>query len=92
MPGYHLRIHFLLLASACLLTRSAAAADAGSSASLNQEQIDRRIREIQPNARERRFDAIGWAGGICEAERLAREAGRPVFLFSNVGQLDIGRC
>jgi hypothetical protein len=92
MPGYHLRIHLLLLASACLLTRSAAVADAGSSASLNQEQIDRRIREIQPNARERRFDAIGWAGGICEAERLAREAGRPVFLFSNVGQLDIGRC
>jgi hypothetical protein len=92
MPGYHFRIHFLLLASACLLTRSAAAADAGSSASLKQEQIDRRIREIQPNARERRFDAIGWAGGICEAERLAREARRPVFLFSNVGQLDIGRC
>jgi hypothetical protein len=92
MPAYRLRPHFLLLASTCLLTPSAAAADASSPASLPQEQIDRRIQEIQPKARERRFDAIGWAGGICAAERLARESGRPVFLFSNVGQLDIGRC
>lgn len=54
--------------------------------------VDKRIQEILPAAKEKRFDEIGWAGGIGEAERLAKEANRPVFLFSNVGQLDIGRC
>ena len=59
---------------------------------LDRDQMDRRIKEIQPTAKELRFDAIGWASGIREAERLARENGRPVFLFSNVGQMDLGRC
>lgn len=54
--------------------------------------IDRRIQEVQPTAKELRFDAIGWVSGIREAERLAHEKGRPVFLFSNVGQMDLGRC
>lgn len=59
---------------------------------LDRAQIDKRIQEIQPTAKELRFDAIGWVSGIREAERLARENGRPVFLFSNVGQMDLGRC
>jgi hypothetical protein len=57
-----------------------------------REQIVHRIEEIQPTAKERRFDAIGWASDIGLAEKLAKKNGRPVFLFSNVGQLDIGRC
>jgi hypothetical protein len=59
---------------------------------LDAEAIERRLNEIQPTATERRFDAIGWVSGVRAAERLAREHGRPVFLFSNVGQMDIGRC
>jgi hypothetical protein len=59
---------------------------------LGRDRIDKRILEIQPTAKELRFDAIGWVSGIREAERLARENGRPVFLFSNVGQMDLGRC
>ena len=55
-------------------------------------QIVQRIEEIQPTPKERRFDAIGWASGLGEARLLAKKNGRPVFLFSNVGQLDIGRC
>ena len=55
-------------------------------------RIDKRIREIQPTTKETRFEEIGWAKGIPEAERLARESDRPVFLFSNVGQMDLGRC
>jgi len=39
-----------------------------------------------------RFEAIGWVSGIREAERRAKESGRPVFLFSNVGQMGLGRC
>jgi hypothetical protein len=59
---------------------------------LDADRIEQRIQEIQPTAKERRFEAIGWIPGIRAAERLAREHGRPVFLFSNVGQMDIGRC
>jgi hypothetical protein len=59
---------------------------------LDRDWVDRRIQEIQPTAKELRFEAIGWASGIREAERLARANGRPVFLFSNVGQMDLGRC
>lgn len=55
-------------------------------------RIDKRIAEIQPSAKEKRFEEIGWAKGIPEAERLARESDRPVFLFSNVGHMDLGRC
>jgi hypothetical protein len=59
---------------------------------LDADRIERRVQEMQPTAKERRFEKIGWVSGIRAAERLAREHGRPVFLFSNVGQMDIGRC
>jgi hypothetical protein len=58
----------------------------------DQASIDRRIQALQPTAKEKRFEAIGWATGILEAERLARENKRPVFLFCNVGEMGIGRC
>ena len=51
-----------------------------------------RIDKIQPTAKEKRFEEIGWAKGIPEAKRLAWESDRPVFLFSNVGHMDLGRC
>ena len=57
-----------------------------------RDRIDKRIAEIQPTRKEKRFDEIGWVKGLREAERLAKKSGRPVFLFSNVGDLDIGRC
>ena len=58
----------------------------------DREQIVQRIQEIRPTAKELRFDAIGWASGIRAAEKLAKDSGRPVFLFSNVGEMDLGRC
>jgi hypothetical protein len=63
-----------------------------SAAALDRDRIIQRMEEIQPTAKERRFDAIGWVAGLREAERLARESNRPVFLFSNVGEMDLGRC
>ena len=65
---------------------------AASPVPADRDRIDRRIAEIQPTRKEKRFDEIGWVKGIREAERLARKSRRPVFLFSNVGDLDIGRC
>ena len=61
-------------------------------AALDVALVDKRIQEILPTAKEKHFEEIGWASGIRDAERLAKEHGRPVFLFSNVGQMDLGRC
>jgi hypothetical protein len=80
-----------VLGSACLLAQPVSSEDK-KPVPLERVGIDRRIEEIQPTAKELRFDAIGWVSGIREAERLARENKRPVFLFSNVGQMDLGRC
>ena len=44
------------------------------------------------SAKERRIDEIGWAKDIREAERLARENNRPVFLFTHDGRINTGRC
>jgi hypothetical protein len=56
------------------------------------ESIDQRIREWQPTARERRWEQIGWAGGLPEAEKLAKANNRPIFLFTHDGRLNVGRC
>jgi hypothetical protein len=56
------------------------------------ERVERRVRRWQPTAEERRFDEIGWAGGVREAIRLARRHGRPVFLFTHDGHMNVGRC
>ncbi len=82
----------LLLGGLCLAALPASADEVKPARPLGRDQIEQRIQELQPTAKERRFDAIGWVAGIRAAERLARENGRPVFLFSNVGQMDIGRC
>jgi hypothetical protein len=65
---------------------------ASAAAPADRDRIDRRIGEIQPTRKEKRFDDIGWVKGLREAERLSRKSARPVFLFSNVGDLDLGRC
>jgi hypothetical protein len=54
--------------------------------------LSKRIADWQPAKEEKRFDEIGWAKDIREAQRLAKEHGRPVFLFSHDGRMNIGRC
>jgi len=54
--------------------------------------VDRRIRQLQPTRDERRIDEIGWAKTILEAEQLAQEHKRPIFLFTYDGNIDTGRC
>ncbi len=51
-------------------------------------RIDRRVDAWQPTKAERQFDAIGWAPDLRAALRLAREHGRPVFLFTYDGSRD----
>ena len=54
--------------------------------------VDARVKERTPAAEDRRFDEIGWARDIREAQRLAKEHNRPVFLFSHDGRMNLGRC
>ena len=54
--------------------------------------VEKRVQELQVTAKERRFDEIGWAKDIRDALRLAKKHKRPVFLFSHVGRMAIGRC
>jgi hypothetical protein len=54
--------------------------------------VQARVQEIEVKKEERRLDEIGWAKDIREAERLAKENRRPVFLFTHDGRLNIGRC
>jgi hypothetical protein len=54
--------------------------------------VDQLVKDRQPSADERRFDEIGWARDIREAERLAKEHKRPVFLFTHDGRMNVGRC
>jgi hypothetical protein len=43
-------------------------------------------------AEDRRFDEIGWFTEIRSAEKAARESGRPLFLFTHDGRMNVGRC
>jgi RNA polymerase sigma factor (sigma-70 family) len=54
--------------------------------------VDKRVQEWQPTREERVFDEIGWAKDIQEALRLGKANGRPIFLFTHKGHMDVGRC
>jgi hypothetical protein len=54
--------------------------------------VDERVKERQPTDAERRMDEIAWVKDIREAERLAKENNRPVFLFTHDGRMNVGRC
>jgi hypothetical protein len=63
---------------------------------LKDEQVAQWVRNhikaLQPTPEEKRFDEIGWSKSIVEAEKLARQYNRPVFLFTNDGNIATGRC
>ena len=83
-------IHRLL--AALLLFTPGAGADDLESPRAQFERVARRVRRWQPTAEERRFDAIGWAADLREAIRLAGQLGRPVFLSTHDGHMNVGRC
>jgi hypothetical protein len=47
--------------------------------------VGKRVEAWQPTKEERAFDEIGWAKDLREAERLGRQHGRLVFLFTYDG-------
>ena len=56
------------------------------------EWVQNRVLDWQPTMEDRRFDEIGWAKDVRDAERLAKENHRPVFLFTHDGHMAVGRC
>jgi hypothetical protein len=82
------RMSWAAAASAALV----AAALAGPSGEHDAVWVERRVEEMQPTSAERAIDRIGWAADLRSALRLARESGRPVFLFTMDGRFSIGRC
>ncbi len=80
-----------LIATAGLCGAGTTAADRPADAD-DLSWVEQRVRDWQPTAEERRFDEIGWATDIREAIRLARRLGRPVFLFTHDGHMNVGRC
>lgn len=79
----------LRIALSCFLL-SALTAFASESADL--AWVEQRVEQLQPTAKEKRFDDIGWADDIRDAKRLAKQHQRPVFLFTHDGRINIGRC
>ncbi len=57
-----------------------------------QAKVDQRVADWQPSADEKRFDQIGWSTSLLEAEKLARDHRRPIFLFTHDGRMNVGRC
>jgi len=57
-----------------------------------QARVDRSVADWQPTADEKRFDQIGWCTSLLEAEKLARQHQRPIFLFAHDGRMNVGRC
>jgi len=74
----------LLTATLCVAAEKPAKHDAA--------WVDQRVKDWQPTAEEKRFDEIGWAKDIREAQKLAKANNRPVFLFTHDGRMNIGRC
>jgi hypothetical protein len=73
---------------AALLALTIAAAPGG----LDSAAVDRRAAEWQPSAHERLWEQIGWEPGLKRALETAKSSGRPVFLFTHDGRLNVGRC
>lgn len=58
----------------------------------NSAWVTQRVQQLQPTALDRSWENIGWAKSLAEALRLGKEHGRPVFLFTHDGRLNVGRC
>jgi hypothetical protein len=54
--------------------------------------VQEKVRKVQPTRAEKRYDEIGWASSILNAEEVAARTHRPIFLFTYNGNLDTGRC
>ena len=74
-----------------LLSAAALQAPSGSGPADEFARIDRWVQDWQPTETDRKFEQIGWVKDIPSAMKLARQHGRPVFVFTHKGQVNLGR-
>jgi hypothetical protein len=74
---------FLSALMLCVLCTAAKAEDTDDNAFA--AVVEQRVRDWQPTKDERLLDQIGWASNLVEAKRLAKEHGRPLFVFTYSG-------
>jgi hypothetical protein len=55
-------------------------------------KVQKKVHDLQPSRGEKRFDEIGWAPSILEAEKIAQKLNRPIYLFTYNGKIETGRC
>ena len=55
-------------------------------------QVENKVHDTLPTKAEKRFDEIGWAKDIRDAERLAKKTRRPILLFTHDGRIGTARC
>jgi hypothetical protein len=76
----------------CRLGLLAALAVAAAPSGLDSAAVDRRAAAWQPSPQERLWEQIGWSVGLASALDAGKKSGRPVFLFTHDGRLNVGRC
>jgi hypothetical protein len=91
MTPLYRSFHYSIIAFVLTVGQSRGEEKTASFAAL-RDKIDRRVADWQPTADEKRFDQIGWCTNLLEAEKLAREHKRPIFLFTHDGRMNVGRC
>lgn len=84
------KVSAVFLLSALFLTPAPAKSEADEEKFI--AWVQKRVQEAQPTRTERKFDQVGWAKDILDAERLAKIHNRPVFLFTHDGRVNWGRC
>ncbi len=84
------KVSAVFLLSAAFLTPAPAKSEADEEKFI--AWVQQRVQEAQPTRTERKFDQVGWAKDILDAERLAKIHNRPVFLFTHDGRVNWGRC
>jgi hypothetical protein len=80
-----------LLGHLVLWGAAAFQAPPGSAPADDFARIDQWVQNWQPTETDRKFEQIGWAKDIPTAIRLAKQSGRPVFVFTHKGQVNLGR-
>ena len=85
LPGAGVLLAAWVAGAIALLPGARAREQTGNQDAALIARIDKRVQVWQPTTGERRLDDIAWAKDLRDALRLAKDNGRPVFLFTYSG-------
>ena len=87
-----MRLHMTLFVTCFAALAAAPAEKLPADAKDVPAWVDARVKERQLSEADRKFDAVGWSRTVIDAQKLAKEHNRPVFLFTHDGRMNLGRC